>query len=294
MKIHERFEDQFRKIKNSVMRETLIGIDVLDFSAPSYGIFNPNQTIFVGQDTPLHDIFNVFSRFRASQFVQTTNPDFMNNLYLGASLLKHPGRFLQAPYLVLFPNPLSAQEPVSPAPKAMEFLFYQYHDRANILTQLEAFLEQNPQAHQQLDSLVLIMDEMMKNALWAPIDLDGRRIYSPELNRITDPKMDASRPGKIFVIHGAGRLIVGCSDLYGSLDPTGFIDQLIQIFDPYVREEISQSSFGLGFKNMIDHCSDLVVVSRRNIQTLVCCGLRLGIPDRKHLSMPKNIHFHFF
>src|SRR5690606_27494416 len=143
-----------------------------------------------------------------------------------------------------------------------------YYDRSNILTQLEAFLEQDPATLQQLDSLVLIMDEMMKNALWAPIDLDGRRIFSPELNSITDPKMDAGRPGKIFVIHDAERLVIGCVDLYGSLDPTGFIDQLNQTFDPYLQEEVSQRSFGLGFKNMIDHCSDLVVVSRRNIQTL--------------------------
>lgn len=276
------------------MREALIGIDTIEFEAPSYGIFNSNQTIFIGQETPIHEILGLFSRFRASQFVQIARPGFMNNLYLGASLLKHPGRFMQAPYLVLFPNPLSAQEAVSPPPKAMEFLFYQYFDRNNILSQLEAFLEQYPVALQHLDTVVLMMDEMMKNALWAPIDYDGRRIYSPELNVITDPKMEASRPGKIFVIFDAQRLMVGCLDMYGSLEPTGFIDLLNQTVDPYLQDDAAQRNYGLGFKNMMDHCSDLVVVSRRNIQTLVCCGIQLGIPIKKHVTLPKNIHFHFY
>ncbi|MGE3388346.1 MAG: hypothetical protein AB7K41_16595, partial [Bdellovibrionales bacterium] len=294
MKIHERFEQQFRQIKNATVRDALIGIEAIDFGAPSYGIFNPNQTVFVGRDTPLHEIFGIFSRFRVYQFVQIERPDFMNNLYLASAILKHPGRFTQSPYPMLFPNQNSSQETATPAPHAVEFTFQHYQDRNHILSKLETFLEQTPAAHQQIDSVVLIIDEMMKNSLWAPIDDDGRRIYSPDLNSITDPRMEPDKPGKIFVLHDAKRLIIGCKDLYGSLEPTGFVDLLNQTFDPYLQEDLAQRNYGLGYKNMIDHSSDLIVVSRRNVQTVVCCSLQLGIPSKKHLSMPKNIHFHFY
>lgn len=294
VKLHERFKEQFSKVKNVPMRDALIGIDTIDFEDPSYGIFSPNQTIFVGKNTGLPDIFGVFARFRVSQFVQIDRPDYLNSLYLGAAILKRPGRFLKMPYPVLFPNLSSSQVPSPTPPRIFEATFKHYNDRNEVLANLESFLELEPATLQHLDSVVLIIDEMMKNSLWANIDEDGRRIYSPEVNSISDPTMNPQHPGRLFVIHDTERLMVGCRDDYGSLEPTGFIDLLNQTFDPYLQDDIAHRGYGLGFKNMIDHSSDLIVVSRRNVQTFVCCGIRLGIPSRKHLSLPKNIHFHFF
>lgn len=295
MQFNERFPLDFQGMKNKMIRDSLLDIEFIDFESPSYGILNPDKTIFIGSNKQLkNDIFDLFLRTRAHHFVQLSREDYLENLFLGSQILKFPGRFLQAPYPSFFSVHASNSSKSSPPPQIFEFQFRIFHDRLQMMSQMEAFLSLNENTAKITPEVMLITDELFKNALFSPIDIDGRRLFHPSKNKITDAKIDETRPAKLFVVYDQKKVLVGCQDFYGSLNPNYFLDSLYTLDDPILERDLRSGQSGLGFRNIIEKSSDLIVVSRRNIQTLVCIMMPLGLTAKKLSLVPKNFHFHFF
>jgi hypothetical protein len=292
MKLQERFRELIQPVKNPNLIRILSDVEVYDITDSGYGIINPRQTIFIGTDTSVYDVLNLFSRLRVNNFVHTGRTDVLRNLIAGSAILRVPGFFLKHPLYYLLPDIRAEGVNRSMAIRAVAIPFQTSQDRESLLARAEEFLSGDPLVAGMIERALRLIDEMVVNALRSPIDANGRRLYPAENLDSMELSMGPDHHGRLFLAFDKEQLVIGCEDPFGSLDSNQFMDLLLAIYDPVLQNEGLVDTKELGIKLMIDNCSDFIMVSRRNIRTTVCCVLRFSSHQRGRLGT--NFHFHFF
>jgi len=294
MKLEEKFIEQVRLVKDPLLADLLTDTEVVEWGSGNYGVFDPEKTILIGEQTGVYDIFSEFSRFRIRQFVQLDRADLISGIIASVVLLKRPSLFMKAPLRFILGGVTGEFEQREKSFRRLILPFRKSEDRQLISLQVEKFMSQHDVAKKCLEAALLIVDELLSNALFdAPIDDDGRHLYRADQPVFATVTFDSGKEGRLFIVHDDERLVIGCEDPYGSIEPDAFLDTLLQTYDP-TRQYASECRLpGLGCKLLIDNSLSFYVVSRRNVRSMVCCALKLGMSNKKHALTAKNIHLRF-
>ncbi|MDZ4660768.1 MAG: hypothetical protein SGJ18_04040 [Pseudomonadota bacterium] len=141
------------------------------------------------------------------------------------------------------------------------------------------------------DSIYLIVDELFTNAIYNALPFFvGLR---DSLDRKEKVDLTDRKACEIFVGHNEHRLILGCSDSFGSLNLEKLSNQLLNTYAKGIAGSIKygKNGAGIGCRLMFDNCINFYLGVRENEQTIVALGLPIG-PNARAIDINfKNIHF---
>lgn len=294
MRLTEKYAHQLAKVEKSTLLEILEDIDIFDLSLPPPKKVDPKTTIAVGAATPLKTIITLLRDYEIEHFVQTNRNDFFFDLFAASLMLKKPSRFMKNPvpfFIQNFKKDLIKHHEV----RSKTWTFQSTAQKNTIMGELENFLSGHARTQNYSSSAIMIADELVSNALFsAPVDEDSKALYQ-NLPRSSSIVLDMSKECELFVSHDEHRLLLGCTDPFGSVDMKKIIQRLYTI---YVLEDskpdLKSQSAGLGIKMMIDNSCGFYLVYKRNIKTLVCCAIPISLSYKKSELYPKNLHFSMF
>lgn len=294
MKLSKLLRSRLESIKNPEIHEILNAIDGLRFGRETYGIFDPARTIFLGDNVPVAAVLEEMSRRRIQHFVQLHgNSVFLPSLTVSGAMLLVAGRFLRDPVHYFFPTIYSSDS--TPARvRRTTINFQSSRDRDSVLSQVRDFVIAEKITKPIEETARIIVDEMYSNALQAPIDENGIRIFEKVKDRDQEMALGPHQVAKLTLANDEDRLLISMEDPCGSLAPESLWSSLTEAFDPGASEMGIPNDARLGMKIMIDSCSEFAIVCKKNIMTSVNCSVKLGISGRDRSQMAKSLHFKFF
>ena len=248
----------------------------------------------MGESIPPEDIIPLMQKYNLEHFVQVDRDDFIYDLFAGSIMLQKPTAFIKNP-LPFFINHFKPDPEKNPV-RSSEFTFNQSPDKAHVLAQLADFLQGHRKTSNFIESVHMIADEMIMNALYnAPVDNEGKPMYM-DVDRAETVELPDSKTAKIFVTHDEKRLLIGCEDPFGTVNRFKIMNQFAKVYRKATLPSPNEGTggAGLGCKMMIDHSCDYYMVVQKGVKTLVCCALPLGVSFTKAARMPKNLHIVFF
>lgn len=126
----------------------------------------------------------------------------------------------------------------------------------------------------------------------------------PEPLKLVDPSMPsfprhefAEMPGEstaeIFACYSNERLIVGCSDPFGSVEPDPVLARLRHIYGAGTSAPLAKTAgAGIGLKFLIDNSANFYIYREHRRKTIFACSFLLkGL--KANLTPAKHIHLSF-
>jgi hypothetical protein len=283
-----------RGLKDPEILQIFDELEVLKYGSGSYGIFNPEKSVFVADELPVNEMLEAMSRHRVQSFVQLENGSlFVPSLVVAGGLRIMPGRFLKDPLRFFFPTFDPAKRQTAYKRKAI-LTFQSSNDVGSLLDRVEEFAAADKLSKSVVKNLTAIADELAANALRAPTDENGHRIFSNEPAPGVELNMGSTSIGRIILAHDDERFLISAEDPFGSIDHAGLWSGLEEVFAPDLNEIGIPENASLGLKMMIDRSIEFALVSKKNIMTSVSCVVRLGISARERAKLGKSLHFKFF
>ena len=160
-----------------------------------------------------------------------------------------------------------------------------------VLNKVQAFLSQIPKFGAIRNSVSMIADELLTNAIFnAPFE-DPNYTLDRNTLVVLDPGMSA----QLTVAYTAERLFVGCFDSFGTFDCQNLLDRISQYSsDGMSSVNMGIGGAGVGLMRVIYLSSELYVVVEEGRRTLVGCSLPLEGSLKKVLTAPKSFFFQSF
>jgi hypothetical protein len=140
---------------------------------------------------------------------------------------------------------------------------------------------------------LLIADELYTNAILnAPFKTWGQELGG------THRKMDLFhglkvKPAQIVVGLDAARLVIGCIDDYGSLDPLQLLTRIKSVLVDGLGQSLNfgpTGGAGIGSTMIFSTCASLYFGVKKGVRTVICAELPLNSSRKARTLMPKNIH----
>lgn len=294
MKLAKLLGARLSTIKNPDILNILNSIDGLKYGREAYGIFDPSKSVFLGNSVPVHTVLEAMSRRRVQHFVQTSgNSVYLPSLAVAGAMMLVAGRFLNEPVAFFFPTIYSV-DGASSLMRKMTIPFRSSKDREAVLKHVREYIVGDKLTKPLESTANILVDELLTNALQAPIDENGRRIFEKGVTNPQELTLGQDKLGHITLAHDEDRLLISAKDPCGSLDPEKLWSSLTEAFDPGSEELGIPNDTQLGMKLIVDNCSEFAIVSKKNIMTSVNCSIILGVSGRDRSQMPKSLHFKFF
>lgn len=293
MNLYERFSKEFSSLKSSSIIPLLKTISVCDLSEPLPNQLDPKRTIFLGSKNQISESIPLFQKHGAEHFVQIDRDGFIYDLLAASIMLQKPEAFIKNP-LPFFINHFKPNEEGDNV-RSTTLEFNSSFEKSALLLQISQFLEANPKASNFIESIHMIADEMIMNAMYnAPVDPAGAPIFM-NMDRAEAVELPGDKKAKIFITHDERRLLIGCEDPFGSVSRYKIMQQFAKVYrGDQASPNTGGGGAGLGCKMMIDHSCSFYMVVQKSKRTLVCCSLPLGVSYMKAERMSKNLHLVFF
>ncbi len=220
-------------------------------------------------------------------FLHSSREDFSQELLATAIMISKPKSFANDPFAFFF-NGLRASP--DPAHQNMRCTFSKNSEKLAQLQKLDEFLKTHPKGARLSEVIVQVADEMISNALFsAPRDRQNLAMYQ-HLPRTSDVSMAEGKEVTFFSSMNDERIIVGCEDLYGSMDRDHIIKNLKRIFDgELTKPHMGSAGAGFGLRYMIENSASFYMYCERNTRSVVACGFLLkGM--RSNLTIDRHLH----
>lgn len=283
-----------RGLKDPEIIQIFDELEVLQYGTGGYGIFNPEKAAFVADGLSVNQLLEAMSRHRVQSFVQLENGSlFVPSLVVAGGLRVMPGRFLKDPLRFFFPVFDPGKKQSAYRRKAI-LTFQSSSDVGSLLDRVEEFAAGDRLSKTVVKTLAEIADELVSNALRAPTDENGNRIYGSDVSGDVELNMGPTAIGRLMLAHDDERFLISAEDPFGSIDPAGLWPSLEEVFAPDLDEIGIPENASLGCKLMIDRSVEFALVSKKNIMTSVNCVVRLGMSARERAKLAKSLHFKFF
>jgi hypothetical protein len=224
--------------------------------------------------------------------IQAKREDFANELLASSFMVLRPGSFMRDPIPFFF-NGFQTKKATTDSGRHVRFGFNSTHDAAKALKGIEKFLMQDPRMVALHDVCMQAADELVSNALFhAPINPGGARPNS-RVPRNQEAALPDGKSGSLFACFSDQRVIIGCSDPFGSLDKRQLLNHLRVIFQSVSAPiKMTGESGGLGLKFVIENAANIYVLVTARTQTLIACGFLLaGL--KANSAAAKHLHISF-
>lgn len=286
-----KYPDFLTKESLSKVAPILKDVYVLHYPSERLQIQNlhdPKKVIIIIEKASLKEVFGLAER-GYMQFVNKNRDDFSQELLFSALMIAKPTSFAgpSPMFLANFsPNTGPNEENHVSIPFTSNF------EKQAILEKLNYFLMQDNKLMNLKELCIQVADEMYMNAIFsAPIDDNGKHFYQ-NLRRDQNISFPSGKAAKIFSCYSQSRVIIGCTDPYGSLRIQTLISHLNAVFlnDQAKTKDNSSGGAGVGLKYMVENASLFYSFIKPGDFSFVACGFLLkGM--KSNLGENKNFHF---
>ena len=224
-------------------------------------------------------------------FVRADREDFPRELLAAGLMATRPAAFARNP-LPFFFNGFRGPDPADPD-RNLTLKIQDSTQKSTVLDWLDIFLQQNPRVSGIRELCLQAADEMILNALYnAPVKSTGVRPFQA-WSRTQPVVLPASHAATLFAAVSDERVVIGCTDAYGSLARETLIASLGQMFgEAKVQPRSGHAGAGMGLRYLIENAANFYLIVRPQVQTLVAAAFRLeGL--RANLEAAKHFHFSF-
>lgn len=145
-----------------------------------------------------------------------------------------------------------------------------------------------------IDDVIAVADEMFTNAVYnAPfVDVNTQKNLGMDRQK-QDVRMDVGKKGRLFLAQDDTRLLVGCTDPYGSLDLKRYLNKINATYTrgPAAAINYGPGGAGIGSYIIFNAGSSLYFGVWPGRATIICCVIPLGLSNRKRIQLPKHLHW---
>lgn len=166
-------------------------------------------------------------------------------------------------------------------------------EKRMVLDWLANFLQGFPRTSAIKDLCMQSADELITNAIYnAPMRSSGNRPFK-DLPRDQEVTLPEDKKATLFACYSDKRVILGCTDSYGSLSKEHLMTHLKGVLkEGTIAARGGPGGAGLGFKYLIENSANFYILCSKNASTLVACGFSLkGL--KSNLAMNKHFHMSF-
>lgn len=248
--------------------------------------------IYIPEKISHTDVIGVALQKQHNHICQSSHPHFAADLNVAALMQSNLDVFTANPIAsILYPDFVSMK--VDKENTIYESEFSKARQKAGILNGIESILRKKSVSSSIIADVVIIADELCTNAVYnAPfVDLENTLPGASRDNQ--DVQMHDGRCAKVFLGTDGHRLVIGCFDLYGSLNLEKLFKRIKKCYDRGVAESMNMSGGGAGIGSFMVYnaaASYFAVVEEKR-KTMICCALPVKMSNRARLELPKNMHF---
>lgn len=251
----------------------------------------PRSVVAVVDKLPLRDVMKLVE-LGFEHVVQSGREDFAQELLASSLMTVKPESFFNNP-VPFFLSGFDSHEIVNDPDRHLLMRFTKQREKEMLLDWLGMFLDRDARTSTIRELCLQCADEMISNALFnAPILTSGRRAYK-DLPRHTDIALPNKMAASIFACFAEGRVVIGCTDAYGSLTKDVLVNHLSDMFNSGGTDfKFTSGGAGLGVRYMIENAANFYVLVAPGRFTLIAAGFILkGL--KSNMTASKHIHFSF-
>lgn len=212
---------------------------------------------------------------------QTDGHEYAKEVRVSESILKDPGGFLGDPLLTI----------LGTFDFCVKWNFTSSNEKTRVLESLEAELRGRSFTDSLVRDVALVADELFTNAVFnAPVA--GRAHLKPVSRKQKSVAMKKGQFGQISIAADSSRLVLCCSDPYGSLDPQSYLTRIQLGFENGAGASIVDQGGGAGIGAFLvfNLCCSLFIGVWPGRATKICCVFPLKKSGRQRAMLKKHIH----
>lgn len=251
----------------------------------------PHMVVLVVEKLKLAELITL-ADMGFEHMVQRQREDFAQELLAASLMVVRPKAFLNNP-VPFFLSGFASEKMISDPDRNLVMRFTKSTEKKTLLDWLDAFLRRDPRTSTIRDLCLQAADEMITNALFnAPMRPSGKRTFK-DLARNSEIELPANKSASIFACFTDQRVVLGCEDVFGSLEKSTLLQHLTAMFkDPRAQVNYSGGGAGLGFRYLLENAANFYVLVQPGVSTVVACGFLLkGL--KSNLTTSKHVHLSF-
>lgn len=244
-------------------------------------VFDPNKVILLANDSNLAFTPQKYLVDKISHIVQVNHPCLVNEVAVAARLLMDSGVFFSSPAETIFGDDFK---------KVLNVNFSSIQDKDPVLERLDTELRELGHYTYVVDAMTTIADELFTNAVYnAPTSTAEHKHVSV---RGEKSEMPLGKFGTLFCAQTDNRLLIGCSDPFGTLDISSYLQRVCEVEKNGAGLVIRRGSggAGIGCHMIFDLSSEIYLGVHEKVQTVVCYSLFHKLSNKMRQLMPKNLH----
>ncbi len=230
---------------------------------------------------------------KINHFVQKSNILHNKEISVSESMNTDPDLFFNYPLSVIHgeKNPTKASENFL---KKVSFEVENVLDKVKLLSEIEGFIGGVTKSTSLLHDILNTVDELFTNAVYnAPyVSFDNEE--SGIDRDFEKAVIDTNKKPYIFAGYDQERIIIGCKDLYGSLNVEKLLSRIKSCYDSNISKVINYGTGGAGIGAYLifaSSCSLYLNVSKGK-HTLICCSFAYKLNATSRSQIPKNLHIY--
>jgi hypothetical protein len=225
------------------------------------------------------------------QIVQRSGIALEREILVSKAMLMSPRQFLDHPLATIL-SPESVSQAREKELTLFEREFNEPTQKQEIIEHLQNGLDVSVN-RSLVPELLLVVDELFSNAVFNAPFKGRSRTSSGKHDKTHLMRHMKLRPGRVFIGADTDRLVIGCSDQYGTLDPKMLFERIQGCLTEGVLENMNFGDGGAGIGSFMVYlaAASLYVGVDKNKRTLVCVSLpKKGCWSKRQVT-PKNLHF---
>lgn len=241
--------------------------------------------------SPTHVIKEALDQ-NVNHLCQTSHPYFVEDLNVAALMLGQINIFRHDPVSAIL-NTTKAGSSLADNKNIFEFKFDRAEKKTEVLCGVEAALQEKSASSSVVSDVVVVADELFTNAVYnAPfVDLENTLPGAPREDQ--NVKMHDGKFAKIFMGADTSRLVIGCVDMYGTLNLMKLFSRIQRCYNSGVGESLNMGNGGAGIGSFMVYntAASYFALVDQGVRTIICCVLPLKMSNKARLSLPKNLHY---
>lgn len=255
--------------------------ELIDLTADAACEGNKKKAIGLAKGLGPESVLSFAINHGWNQIVQISTKDFQAEVRLSTLMLSEGRRYLQFPLSAVL-DPDQADQARESELTMFKRDFSKLEEKGTVIEELQACLS-SVVGTNLIGEIILVGDEMFTNAIF----------HAPDPDREIKGISASEKHATLFCGWSESRLVLGCSDLYGSLPMAKLLARILDCYKQGVSKVINMApdrGAGIGLFLLFDSCTSLYLGIDPGKQTTVCCSFPLKMSGRKRREMDKNLH----
>lgn len=267
-------------------------VRIVNLGIDPHPIFRSDEhNIVTGNQIPALQMISLFLDNHVQHVVQDSNLSPVTELELSSMVSKSPDLFFKFPLSSIFAKSAPTTETEAALSK-VSFKLSNISERAAVQEEIVQLMESSRASKTLIGDVRMVSDELITNSVYnAPHREKGT--VSRDANRAEDRvQIDPEKKPHFFAASDEERLVVGCTDQYGSLNVKKFFERIrtCYVSNPGNVVNFGAGGAGIGAFMMLESCASFYIAVDEGQSTTVVCVFPLKLSGKQRLELPKNLH----